>query len=213
MSRSKGEFATKARVLVGFGHKRRRGKDECCRAAVYEIGRLEEKQARLSELPRRSVRTIGFASTLKEGIGHVVLGLSHRQLYGDLKTEYDAFWGATPRQLLQRLGTDVMREHFRGDVWVKALERKLTTGDFCNDHVAICDVRFPNEAEMLHSLGGKVIRVDRDVEAREEDQHLSETALDGWSGWDEVINNNSSLVELEANVAKALQRLFPALYQ
>jgi hypothetical protein len=159
------------------------------------------------------VRTVGFASTLKDGIGRGVLGLTHKQLYGDQKTEYDPFWGATPRQLLQRLGTDVMRDHFRQDVWTKALERKLEVGDFAHDHVAICDVRFPNEAEMIHRLGGKVIRVDRDVEATEEDQHLSETALDGWSGWDEVISNNSSLAELEGTVATALRRLFPELYQ
>lgn len=44
--------------------------------------------------------------------------------------------------------------------------------------VVITDVRFPNEAELVRSLGGLVVRINRVVGHNEHSVHLSETLVD-----------------------------------
>jgi len=48
--------------------------------------------------------------------------------------------------------------------------------------VVISDVRFPNEVDYIHSLGGKVIRLGK-VGQKTDGQHESETALDDYDGF------------------------------
>jgi hypothetical protein len=53
-----------------------------------------------------------FAKPLKE-TAMVLFGWSEEQVYDqDLKSIVDPVWGISPRQALQYLGTDVMREFF-----------------------------------------------------------------------------------------------------
>jgi hypothetical protein len=62
------------------------------------------------------------------------------------------------RRLLQRFGTEVMRNHLGDEVWVELLGKRL---DRDQRSVVITDVRFPNEAEAVHRWGGIVVRVTR----------------------------------------------------
>jgi hypothetical protein len=188
------------RLILAFGHKRRRGKDT---ASFYAKEYLEY-------VSRACVHEF-FAKPLKEGLGRLVLGLTEAQLYGSQKHEVDPFWDATPRHLLQQLGTEVMRQSFRDDIWCKALERKVlaTTGV----HFVISDMRFPNEAETIRRLGGKLIRVDRDIPSDEADFHLSETALDDWTDWDAVLDNSGSIGEMALLVQEACDRFLTELPQ
>lgn len=179
------------RLIIGFGHKRRRGKDLCGEIAC-----------RLLREQDRPVRQDWFAASLKE-MARVVFGFSQEQLYGNLKFEVDPFWGFTPRWALQVGGTEAMRNVFGEDIWVKTLERRALADP---SSVVISDMRFPNEVDAIHRLGGLAIRVDRPAEllppatSPDEDQHLSETALDGYDGWDGVILNDGSIEQLEIAV-------------
>jgi hypothetical protein len=61
------------------------------------------------------------------------------------------------RRFLQVLGTEAVRGHLGDDIWVNALAIKMQpAGDY-----VISDVRFPNEAQMVHDLGGQVVRIVR----------------------------------------------------
>lgn len=118
------------------------------------------------------------------------------------------FKGMTGREMLQKIGTDCMREHLHPDTWVNALfaDYKRTTphkyypdgvGDYPN--WIITDVRFPNEAKAIKDRGGVLIRVNRPDEVMiEEHSHLhpSETALDTYQDWDYVIENDGTIEEL-----------------
>ena len=77
---------------------------------------------------------------------------------------------------------------------MKRLEAKLEG----LERVVIDDVRFLNEVEMIHRLGGRVIRIDRPGPA--ESTHASETELDSFDGWDGVIVNDGTLRELDEKV-------------
>jgi len=63
----------------------------------------------------------------------------------------------TPREALQKIGTEVGRDIFHKDFWVQLLDAKVNSVD---DYV-ITDVRFPNEIEWIHKRGGIVIEIQR----------------------------------------------------
>lgn len=91
------------------------------------------------------------------------------------------------RGLLQRFGTEVGREMFGEDFWVNLAMSQIPDGS----KVVVSDVRYPNEANAIKKLGGKVIRIERDgVEPA--NSHPSETALDGYN-FDIRIPNNKDI--------------------
>lgn len=183
------------RLIIGFGHKRRRGKDLACEIVAEQLASVLEDAIRIDH----------FADSIKEGIGAGVFGFSEAQLYGDLKTVVDPFWGITPRDVFQRFGTEVMHTLFGADIWARTLVRRAMNEP--KAHVLVGDVRFPHEVEALKRLGAILIRIDRDVPPSEdpaEDRHRSETALDGWDGWDHVILNNGTIEDLRQLLATYL---------
>ena len=105
------------------------------------------------------------------------------------------------RRLLQVFGTEVGRKMFGEDFWVDQAFRGIKD----LRQVVFTDTRFPNEAQRIKDNGGTVWRVTRPgVEAT--NGHASETSLDDWN-FDYVINNNSTLEDLEVQVDNAVARI------
>lgn len=105
------------------------------------------------------------------------------------------------RKLLQWIGTDWGRELCSTmwvDLWRAEVERALP---FLGEkELIVCDdCRFDNEADVVHSLGGKVIKLHRpnSVDHAEGGEgykaHTSEAGVSGLL-LDAVINNDSDLV-------------------
>lgn len=183
----------KGRIIVGFGHRRRRGKDLCCELALEHLQR--------KDIPARIDH---FAHSLKEGIGRKVFGLSDAQLYGELKEVVDPFWGETPGVLLQKGGTECMRRGYGDSIWVRTLLRRLLEQP--ERAVLIGDVRFPNEAEAIKSWGGILVKVNRrGLPPTSRDNHISETALDNYDGWDYEIDNCGDRQHLAGLVAEIIE--------
>lgn len=65
---------------------------------------------------------------------------------------------ATPRLILQLVGTEVFRNNFNKDMWTLSLENRLRNN---NSNIVITDCRFPNEIEMIKQLSGKLLWVRR----------------------------------------------------
>lgn len=121
---------------------------------------------------------------------------------------------ATPRWLLQWLGTDVCRTHMGDDVWVRAaLDAILRSGQ---RRVVITDVRFHNEATALPALleaeGFQVVRL-RIINPAEAplpaDAHASEREIDTLP-YDTAITNDKSegIDALHARVRHVLSAHF-----
>lgn len=128
----------------------------------------------------------------------------------------------TVRELLQRLGTEAMRNQIHANVWINALFSDYTpqgeqipwNGESLKEVVAkgfrpypnwiITDVRFPNEAEAIKKRGGIVIRLERGVPSGIE--HFSETALDDYDGFYTKIENNGSIEELTHKLKEVLHK-------
>lgn len=117
-----------------------------------------------------------FAEPLKNMLKEYLVdqGLSYadarRMLDGNLKEiPSELFCGKTPRQAMQTLGTEWGRNCIDLMFWTNAWKRKAK---FLKN-VVIDDVRFETEADAIRSLGGIIIRVDRDS-ADKTDLHPSE---------------------------------------
>lgn len=72
----------------------------------------------------------------------------------------------TPRDILQKLGTDFGRDMLHPDIWINALFADYHSGikmsDYTESKWIITDSRFPNDVERVKSLGGICIRINRD---------------------------------------------------
>ncbi len=149
-------------MIIGLTGKSGAGKDEVAKRLVLKHG----------------FSRLAFADPLKIAARHI-FGLSDAQLWGAEKDKIDPYWGMTPGQLMQRLGTECLRNGFAPvpgigeDVWIKALFRKVEPG---RDYV-ITDVRFPNEADEIKRWGGKIYRVIRPGHVSARAPHVSENAL------------------------------------
>ena len=96
------------------------------------------------------------------------------------------------RNILQTIGNG-LREYGGDDIWIDSLfgsdnDRVITDLTWINDWWIIEDLRYPNEAQRIKSLSGKLIRIER--KKSEDNEHTAETSLDNWKDWDLVIKNN-----------------------
>ena len=94
------------------------------------------------------------------------------------------------RNLLQSLGFSARRV-IDERVWIAAAFHEMTNRDA---NYVIADVRFYNEANMIHSEGGQVWRVNRPGVSAV-NTHISETDLDRFE-FDHVLNNDASVEAL-----------------
>ena len=119
----------------------------------------------------------------------------------------------TYRQLLQYLGTNLLRNQLHENVWVNALiaKYKCTSCDMrvpFEDGIAhvewdtcvmpnwiITDTRFPNEAKTVSNKGGINIRLTRFVNENDNALlHESETSLDFYK-FDYIVDNRDGNIE------------------
>lgn len=162
-------------VLIGLSGKKYSGKDEIARTIAEQI-------------KPKTCYKVGFADALKAEVAKS-LGITIPYL----NEHKDNF-----RLILQGFGTDYKRKLVSDDYWIHKLLVTLNLiDDSTNPVVVVNDVRFLNEAKLIQSLGGFLIRVERPV--LDKDSHVSETELDG-EKFDFTITNNSSIEELEFSV-------------
>lgn len=96
------------------------------------------------------------------------------------------------RELLQKLGTEAMREGLHTNVWVNALFTDYQPIGWEPEDVSnwiITDMRFENELEAIVKKGGITIRVVRPGTVV--GNHPSEVALDGFIMHYEIINDGT----------------------
>jgi hypothetical protein len=118
-------------------------------------------------------------------------------------------WGMTYRDLLQRLGTEAMRNGLHENVWVNALFADYHFNieeDEQMPNWLITDCRFPNELEAVKAHKGITIKVIRDSGNTVGTTHASETALDDYTEWDYVVDNNGSIEDLKTQVFSILEK-------
>ncbi len=108
------------------------------------------------------------------------------------------------RRLMQSLGTEVGRNLFDADLWVKLAERKLESTLSVGD-VVVTDVRFPNEARLIRGYGGMLVRVER-PEFGPINEHVSDRASERWT-YDHKIDNDDDVSSLHRQIRQLIATL------
>lgn len=117
-----------------------------------------------------------------------------RHANGELKEVVDPFWGYSPRHAYQTMGTELARNLWREDFWLKRAEMVYQK----EGSLIITDIRFQNEADFIRSNGGQIIHIVRDG-AEKVLNHASEAGIDKHKE-DVILYNNSTIEILEANL-------------
>lgn len=187
-------------TLIAIGHTARAGKDSAANALVRDLGYKKIsfadplRQLALLVDPMVYPQTPATNMAPHNRLAWVVQGSSGWESAKDRFPEV--------RRILQNLGVGC-REVLGENVWVNlALDATLN-----HDKVVIPDCRFLNEAEEVKWAGGFLVKIDRPGHAGF--GHVSETELNDYDGWDLVIDNSSTIPELETTIvkfAKGLER-------
>jgi hypothetical protein len=209
--------------IIGFTGKKGVGKNFVA-ALVEEV--LKEPKTKYIDFLDTIVEQGALADPIKE-FCFSVLGLDKDIMYGndDAKnatTEYR--WEKMPqwlrssigvghgpmtyRQIMQIVGTELGRDVWDKEIWVKALHRKIHRSGA--DYFLVTDVRFPNEVDAVKAWGGKVWKIDGPQRGavKKTDSHASENALNNTAiDFDAVIMNNleDDKESLKAKVRQALE--------
>lgn len=106
-----------------------------------------------------------------------------------------------PRELLQSLGTEVIRNKIDPDFHIDRLVQDIKVLSYFYDTFIVSDIRFPVEIEKPKKEFKDVITIKMIRESEEltsnQQKHQTEIALDNYSDFDYIIDNNKSLKELE----------------
>lgn len=109
----------------------------------------------------------------------------------------------SPRIMLQLLGTEAGRNIIHPNIWVNSLFSSYSE----TSNWVITDCRFPNEADAIKNKGGKLIRLNRNydtpltAEQIAISQHPSETGLDSYQGFDALVENDGSILDLVEKIS------------
>jgi hypothetical protein len=171
---------------------------------------------------------VSFAGHLKD-VTALLFGFDRKMLAGEtpedreIREQPDPYWSEkmgkdfTPRFALQFFGTNLLRNQLHQNIWVDCLEKKILESD---KNIVITDVRFPNEIDMIKSVGGEVWRVERgilpnwwekaiyyntkpntlDVPPELKNVHESEWRWIGYDNPSHVFHNNQTIEDLKAEV-------------
>jgi hypothetical protein len=137
------------------------GKDSCCENISAEF-------------------KLAFAKPLKDSI-KILFDFSHDQLYDPISKEtVDERFMVTPREVMQKVGDSLRsidKNFFINRLSIEIEKMSLKKSPY----VIITDVRYPNEAEFIKSIGGSIVRIKRphsSVKRTKFSDHKSEIDLD-----------------------------------
>lgn len=165
-------------------------------------------------------KKLSFAGTLKDIVA-IIFSWDRKKLEGltkedrEWREQVDEWWAKelsmpnlTPRYVLQYFGTDLFRNHWHTEIWVKIIEKKLLQ----YKNVVITDCRFDNELKLLKKYNGKIIHVYRDMPDWFYDYNKNKIITDemkkihpseiNWiyGNGDYIIENNGTINDLENKI-------------
>jgi deoxynucleotide monophosphate kinase-like protein len=124
-------------------------------------------------------KRISFADPIRAML--VALGLTAAELSEGKHQPHPLLCGKTPRQAMQSLGTEWGRQMIGESIWRAATKHRINRFLHIGYTVVIDDVRFDDEADLIHELGGLVIWLTRPSPTADQPEawrnHASERGL------------------------------------
>lgn len=135
------------------------------------------------------------------------------KIFAKKVSNWDGAEETKPRELLQQLGTDIVRRNIDDLFWINRLCENIKVYSFFFDIIIISDARFPNEIDIPKAYFKKVksinvFRPDFDNGLTKEQQnHPSELGLDNYDNYDYKIINEGNTHELEEEVIAIIKEV------
>ena len=205
---------TRGQMLLGLSGRAGSGKDTCASLLLQHgfrsIAFADALREEVAEAWRIDPRMLTDRSTKEWPIPALAVAncvestfiLTMERLGEDLQAARSARW------ILQRWGTEYRREQNSGYWLDRALERMARLRASGYHRICVTDVRFFNEAHVIDSLGGAVVRVVRPelptLEASAA-AHPSEAEPVPHSGG--IVHNDGTLEQLHLELLRVLEIL------
>ena len=182
---------------------------------LYGVARSGKDEVGKAMLRSHGYSSYAFADPIRSA-AVAMFGLPKCMFDGDNpdRETVNEFWGFSPREMLQKLGTEGGRNVFGYDIWVKRAQIRWAAhvADFeldldnleleISSGLVITDVRFDNEAKWIIDEGGCIIHVLRPLVPAVND-HVSEQGIDP-SLITHTLLNDGTLGDLNRQVHKLL---------
>jgi hypothetical protein len=166
-------------MIIGLVGNKRVGKDSCADYLCYT----------------HNFKKFSFATYLKQSL-KILFDWDDSHFNDDNKEKVDTYWDITPRQMCQDLGSFL--RNFNKNFHINRLDKDIKKLN--NANIVFSDIRYQNELDYVKSLGGIIIKIDRNTVKNEFSNHESETSIDNLNGIDSYIINNLSLDILYKNI-------------
>lgn len=132
------------------------------------------------------------------------------------KETIDPYWGISPRQALQNIGTELFQfelgkqvplfnDTIGRNIWVKVFESWYSRLPK-NTNVVVSDVRFQHELNGLLAMNAVIVKVER-PNYKMEDSHSSETSLNNIQNYDYLITNDKTKTYLENQITGIINHI------
>lgn len=140
-----------------------------------------------------------FADPIRDMIK--ALGVDMSNPYWIEHKEAPVPWlGASPRRLMQTLGTEWGRQMIREDIWLQMAAHVFKVN---GPGMVVSDVRFENEAAWVREHGGLIIHIRRSS-APKVASHISEAGVAVAEG-DALVHNEGTIQEFETALMEVVQ--------
>ena len=199
-------------VIFGISGQKRAGKDTI---ADYIKGQVMASR-------------VSFADPVRD-VCRAYFGWTEEWLLGKHKEDVDPYWGISPRQAMQYLGTEVGRvgiaenypefKSVTGDsIWIKSAKKNIrvkSSKEYISNYgkiraFIIPDMRFLNEYDAMKEMeneGYKVITIGVRRDGLPSDSHASETEIRYCvEKCDFIIDNNKEISDLEDSVDEIITK-------
>ncbi len=166
----------------------RTGKDETLKI----IKDYYEKQNKL-------VVNLGYADYIKN--------------YAQKITNWDGKDETKPRELLQIIGTDIVRNQINKEFFINRICEDIMVYKYFFDVIIISGARFPDELDIPKNKFKNVtiIKMERpnyeNKLTERQKMHITEHALENYENYDYLITNNGDLKDLEDKVHKMIEEV------
>jgi hypothetical protein len=176
--------------IIGLTGLRGSGKDTAAKILIYDSYTNIKFSDGLKSMLRSLFRTAGVDAVDTE-----------RWIEGDLKEkECPVLRGRTPRYAMQKLGTEFGREMIADDLWTSLTKMAI---DAVDGNVIVTDLRFPNEYNLLKSMGASMYRIERgliNTDLHESERYIATMPV-------EVIKNDGTIADLQKKMLDIVNQI------
>ncbi len=131
--------------------------------------------------------------------------------YAKRVSNWDGSEETKPRELLQSLGIELVKNRIDNKLFIRRLLEDILVFSYFYDIIVVTDARLVDEIEELKKNypDSICIRINRDIDnglSENEKKHLTEVALDNYSNFDYVVENDNQK-SLEEEIIKILKEV------